>query len=281
MTYLAYSAAKSLDVWSALRKGFDAADAGPAQPGHGPRSLNHHVTAILGGLEGDQPALMSEARRHRVPYVFCDAGYMATHINGRRARYRVVPSAYNQHWLVPAGPDRFNALGLRIQPWRRTGREILVCGSSDVQAEFFGLQHWMQQTCWAIRGYTDRPVIRRDKAAARRGELPPFAEALKTAWAVVAWSSSVAVEAALAGVPVFVGPESAALPVNCGRLDEIEFPHYPDNREPWAWSLADAQFTVEEIADGAAYRHECRSRSYSPGWPAALPMTSPAFPSAA
>lgn len=274
MPYIAYSQPKGREVWEAVRVGFEACEADPAWTPGQQRKLFRNGTVILGGLDFDQPALLKEVRAPHpcvapTPYVFIDAGYMATHIAGRRARYRVVPNAYNQHWLVPATPARFNALGLSIAPWRKTGREILICTSSDTHAEFFGLQSWVQRTAHWVGCHTDRPIVRRDKAAARRGDLPPFAEALKSAWAVIAWSSAVATEAALAGVPVFTGPESAALPVSAGALDRIEYPLYPDNREAWAWSLADAQFTVEEIASGQARRHEVMARSYRPEWLAA------------
>jgi hypothetical protein len=69
----------------------------------------------------------------------------------------------------------------------------------------------------------------------------------------VTWTSNVAVEAIVAGVPAFVSRYSAAAPM-AGMLDtlehRIETPPMPDGREGWAASLAYGQFTLAEIASG-------------------------------
>lgn len=260
MTFIAYSAPKSRDVWDAIKKGFDAEEAEPGWCGGRQRTLRRDGTVILGGLEYDQPKLLSEVRAAGRPYVFVDSGYIAPRDNsGRRVRYRVVPNAYAHHWmlqLMPAtmriGRARFAELGVKIEPWRKTGRHVLVCLSSDAHARFFGLQGWLAQTVEEIRRHTDRPIVIRQK-----GERTPLEENLRDAWAVVAWSSNVAVTAALAGIPVFTGPESAALPVASEHLEEIEAPRYAYERDDWAAGLAVGQFTVDEIANDFAYMATC------------------------
>lgn len=256
VTYLAYSAAKSLDVWNAIRKGFDAEEAFPAWPGHGQRALRRDGAAILGGLEGDQPELLRASRAAGHPYLFVDSAYIAPRDeNGRRVRYRVVPDAYAHHWLPAmdpamseAGRFRFGKLRTSIEPWCKEGRHVLVCSSSDAHTRFFGLHQWLRNTVADIGRHTDRPIVVR-----RKGDTTPLEEHLKDAWAVVAWSSNVAVTAALAGIPVFTGPESAALPVGLADLSRIEAPAYPE-REPWAWHLACGQFTVDELEfDAVSY----------------------------
>lgn len=257
MTYLAYSAPKSRDVWGAIRKGFGAEEAFPAWPGHGQRALHREVTAILGGLEGDQPGLLREARAAGQPYLFVDSGYIAPRDeNGRRVRYRVVPDAYAHWWMPPAGNDavleagkfRFGKLNTKIESWRKEGRHVLVCSSSDAHTRFFNLHQWLRNTVAEIGRHTDRPIVVR-----RKGDATPLEEHLKDAWAVVAWSSNVAVMAALAGIPVFTGPESGARPVGLMDLSKIETPAYPE-REAWAWHLACGQFTVDELElDAVSY----------------------------
>jgi hypothetical protein len=259
MTYFAYSQPKSPEVWAAIRKGFDAQDADPTWQKGAQRTLRRDGTAILGGLGFDQPALLKEARDTGHPHLFVDSAYIGSHEDGKRVRYRVVPDAYAHHWLPPmdsvmaaAGKFRFGKLRVSIEPWRKDGRDVLVCTSSDAHTSFFGLQTWVDDTLEQLRIGTDRPIVIRHK-----DDPKPFEEALKTAWAVVTWSSNVAVTAALAGVPVFVGPESAALPVGnslaAGGGRYIDTPLYPD-REPWAWHLACGQFTVDELEfDAVSY----------------------------
>ena len=62
-------------------------------------------------------------------------------------------------------------------------------------------------------------------------------------------SSNVAVEAVIAGVPVFVANSSACEPVGMTDFSRIESPIYP-NREPWLAHLAYSQFSYEEIESG-------------------------------
>jgi hypothetical protein len=111
---------------------------------------------------------------------------------------------------------------------------------------------WLDKVLSALAASTDRPIVVRDKPL-RNPDMPPFEEALKTAWAVVCHSSRVANEAILAGVPAFVTAPCAALPVAGTDLTKIEDPHRPDGREEWAAWLAANQWTVPEIVSGRAY----------------------------
>ncbi|MEQ8504625.1 MAG: hypothetical protein RIB80_04815 [Rhodospirillales bacterium] len=67
---------------------------------------------------------------------------------------------------------------------------------------------------------------------------------------MVTWTSNAAVDALLAGVPVFCTGDCAASVM--GRSDpiNIEYPYYPDNRYEWAATLAANQWTLDEIASG-------------------------------
>jgi hypothetical protein len=80
----------------------------------------------------------------------------------------------------------------------------------------------------------------------------PLVGDLRDAWALVPHSSNVAVDAVLAGIPLFVASTSPAAPA--GRTDlDIENPTMPD-RESWWASLTCQQFTLREMADGTAWR---------------------------
>lgn len=241
MTYTAYRCRKSPDVWDALVRGFGARDVPVSDP------LQSDTVPIIGGLDFGSSDKLRQVRADRRPYRFVDNGYLATNDrDGRRIRYRVVPDAYAHHWLSAFRRERFDALGLEVKPWRKTGRHVLVCTSSDRHAQFFGLADFARETLATLRAVTDRPVIVRPKGCQHQ-----LAHDLQDCHAVIAWSSKVAVDAVLAGIPVFVGPESPARPVGTASLHEIETPRTPD-REAWLAGLAWGQFTVEEIASGLA-----------------------------
>lgn len=247
---IAYPVRKSPEVWAALAKGFGARLA-PLPFGE-PRRLDLSGPAILGGLQFDMADLLRQARGLGFPYLFVDNGYFRTHDGATRIRRRVTPNAYCQFWIneIAAQPGygaRFDALGLELKPWRKSGRHILVYLSSPAHSEFFKLEAWLSETLYMLERYSDRPVIVR-----RKGELGPLEQELADCWAVVTWSSKLACEATLAGVPAFTGPESGAVPVSGGALENIETPSLCDFRREWACSLAWGQYTTEEIASGMA-----------------------------
>lgn len=221
------------------------ADMAPAKS-----ALQRDRVCIIGGLQYGSLELMREAAATGFKrYLFVDAAYFGGGKGRRRNRFRVVPGAYLQNWTEGDPPDRWNALGIEMKPWRDGGRWIVVCPPSSPAVEtLFGAEGWLAKTLDTLGQHTDRPIRVR-----RKGDVEPLAVALEDAHAVVTFQSNVAVDAVLAGVPVFVDPINAAAPV--GRLDlsKIEEPLKGD-REPWAWSLAYGQFTLREMEQGLAWR---------------------------
>ena len=69
------------------------------------------------------------------------------------------------------------------------------------------------------------------------------------AYAVVNWSSNPATQAVMAGVPVFVGPDSLAYDVGNSNLAKINNPSMPD-RTQWLNDIAYTEWTIEEISTG-------------------------------
>jgi hypothetical protein len=81
------------------------------------------------------------------------------------------------------------------------------------------------------------------------GTYDSFDYRYKHAWAVINWSSNPALEAVIAGIPVFVGPSSLAWDVANHSLDQINNPLTPD-RTQWLNDYAHTEYTLEEIAQG-------------------------------
>jgi hypothetical protein len=103
-----------------------------------------------------------------------------------------------------------------------------------------------------LRQHTDREVRVRTKPDRWTR---PISVDLAEAWAVVVYSSSAALDALVAGIPVFVlAPFAAAYRMGTPDLTQIETPVYPDDRDPFFHSLAAQQWTLPELASGAAWR---------------------------
>lgn len=203
---------------------------------------------LIGGLQFGALEILREARETKAPYVFFDRAYFGG--GPGTNRLRAVRGAYQKNWVEDRPADRLKALGVRLEPWRGKGRHILLVPPGEAICRLFGLGDWEAKTLKRLHQATDRPVV-----VSYKGDPKPLADRLAGCHAVVTWTSNVAVEAICAGVPAFVGPESAAAPVatQLEYLERlIEAPLMPEGREAWAASLAWGQFSVEEIKRGFA-----------------------------
>lgn len=238
-----YAGPKRPDVTAALARGFGArlVDSRPGAPVPGAR----HIVA---GLQHGSLEILRAIMAAGEDYIFVDRAYFE---GGPGSQwFRVVPGAYQHHWITRNIGDRANALNLTryLHPKRATGRHILLVPPSQAVRALFGLRDWESLMRARLAACTDRPVD-----VSRKGDPRPLAARLKDCYAVVAWTSNVAVEAACAGVPVFVSEESAARPVGdwLGHMEaRIERPEFADERLPWVNGLAYGQWTLAEIASG-------------------------------
>lgn len=184
-------------------------------------------------------------RKAGLPWFYGDHAYF-----GRRVYYRITRDAYQHSGAGETDGRRLETLGIKVQPWQRSGADVLVCppdwGWSRLMATDPNL--WLADVQRKLKANTDRAIVIR-----KRNSTAPLADDLARAWAVVTYTSNVAVDALLAGVPVFVTGDCAAR--SMGRSDpvNIEFPRRPDDRERWAGVLADNQWTMDEIAAGSAW----------------------------
>lgn len=201
--------------------------------------------AMFYGVRQPWQHLWAQAKAEGRDWYYADNAYF----DGARERYFRVTRNAIQHGGAGASDGRRARMHpLMPQVWQRAGREILICRQSDEFMRVVGRPGWFAETCAALRRVTDRPVVVRGK-----DDSTPLQEALRSAWAVVTWSSASAVEAVLAGVPVVCDPACAAWPFST-PLEEIEKPRRLEGRTRWAAVLADNQWTLDEMRDGTAWR---------------------------
>ena len=170
------------------------------------------------------------------------------------------------------GPERAKLLNLKLQPWRTSGRDIIICGQHDKSHQWRDMptmSSWVLATIETIRHHTARPIIVRPHPRCRfpLPELKEFKNAsyetpqqlqntyddfnfdFHNAWAVINWSSNPATQAVIGGIPIFVGPQSLAWDVANESLTTINEPVMPD-RQQWLNDLAYTEWTTEEISQG-------------------------------
>jgi hypothetical protein len=144
----------------------------------------------------------------------------------------------------------------RVQPWRNSGRNVLICPQS---LEFMRITtklttNWDTKVFDILRKHTRKPLVFRRKV---NGKIDSVKPALADAYAVVTHSSTAAIEALIAGVPAFTtGQESAVWDLTAHDLMQIDAPYYPsvEVRQSRIDAIAAHQWTLDEMARGDAWR---------------------------
>lgn len=193
--------------------------------------------------------LLRRAQAEGRDFYFADHAYF-----GRGKFYRITKNGYQHDGRGSSTNERFDAFRKRIQPYRKHGEHVLVCPNSAVYFGLHGMdvQQWLAETIATLRQHTDRPIRVRWKTD--RG-LRPIEEDLVNAWAVVVFSSAAALDALIAGVPVFtLAPFAASYRMGSIDLSEIEKPACPGGRGGFLANLAANQWSLQEILRGDAWR---------------------------
>lgn len=190
-------------------------------------------------------------------------GGISPHAMNPRQWYAMGRGAHNDSTAIPSGgPERWNALGIDLQPWRTDGGHILVCPNRS-----FGMPdrmmppNWAEKTAERLRKLTKREI----RVRPHPGNSPakkPLAEDLAGALACVIWSSSAGVHSLIAGVPViceapyWICKEAAFRTLDSSFSDTnmTDAPRMDEFREKGMHRLAWGQWNLSEIEDGTAFR---------------------------
>ena len=217
-----------------------------------PYPLKSGDVFMYGALRGLLPTLRQAQAEGRTWY-YADNAYF-----GRDAYYRVTRNAMQHDGTGSSGQERWRRLGIEVKPWRKSGHHIVVCPPARLLAVILNIDadRWLKDTLGALAKHTSRQIRLRRKMSYVEATAPggtPLSEDLRGAWALVTHSSNAAVEALLAGVPVFCTAPCAAARMGLADLAQIEAPVMTDDREQWAWNLAAAQWQLSEMRTGQCW----------------------------
>lgn len=162
--------------------------------------------------------------------------------------------------------DRFDALGLRVRPWRKTGLQVVFAGSSAKYHAMYGLPDpttYARRVIKQLRRLTNRPIIYRPKPSWRdavpvrgsfySGPKDPLQSALSNAHCVVTHGSNICFEAMMQGIPVITLGDGVSKRITSKSLDDIESPAM-GKRDQWLYNLSYHQFTIDEMLNGTCWR---------------------------
>ena len=200
-------------------------------------------------------------------FYYMDTGYLGNQQNklnpmGWKIWHRIVKNNLQHSDIIPRPDDRWRALQLPIESWKKTGRSIIIAAPDEKPCKFYDIDkdEWVADTVATLKQHTDRPIIVRDRAKSRldRTVHNTLKQAMsEDCFALVTYNSVAATEAVLFGIPAFtLAPSNAAAPVALQDLSKIETPYYPDREKVYAWAshLAYGQFHVNELKNGTAWR---------------------------
>jgi len=222
----------------------------------------------------NEPIIMRGILKHKIMkrcwndnrlFYYMDTGYFgnernANNPNGWKYWHRIVKNDLQHGEIIPRPDDRFKQFNKNFNPWKKSGRKILVAAPDEKPCKFYGItkDDWIQQTVDTIKQYTDRPVEVRERAPKRIDRIAT--DTLQSAldndvFALVTFNSVAAIESIFHGIPAFtLAPANAASPVALQDLSLIDSPYYADQDKLYAWAchLSYGQFHISELKDGSA-----------------------------
>jgi len=210
--------------------------------------------------------IIKQCWKDKRDFYYVDTGYFGnektpSNPNGWKYWHRIVKNDLQHGEIVDRPDDRFKQFGKKINPWKKSGRKILVAAPDEKPLKFYGLDkdQWIKDTVSTINKYTDRPVVVRDRAKLRIDRVNSTLEQAldDDVFALVTFNSIAATESVFYGIPAFtLAPCNAASPVSLQDLSQIDSPYYPDHDKiyKWACHLAYGQFHYNEMRDGTCWR---------------------------
>lgn len=194
-----------------------------------------------------------EAAKKRGDFYYCDNSYFDS---ARQEYFRVTKNRLQHSGMGASDCERFDSLGIQIQPWRSKGKHIVVCPQSDyfmrVIAGYQG--SWISDVQHKLGEVTPRPLRLRLWSPDKTKLSSTLNEDLVGAHCLVTYSSAAAVSAILSGVPALCSYEHcAAAPMSIGCIENIEEPYHYQTRREWAGILADNQWTLDEMRSGLCW----------------------------
>lgn len=209
--------------------------------------------------------IMQACRQQNRDFYYIDTGYFGNYGKGK-TYHRIVRNAMQYLGPIIDRPeDRFERTETKLTPFntnkkKHKGSRILLCPPSEKAMRCgwgLDLQSWMDETINTLRKHTDREIVIREKKIRHERQLhdtiwDAFADDI---YCVVTYNSIAAVEALIAGKPIFALGPNAAHHLARNDLAEIENPLIPDDDEVRRFfcHLAYQQWTKTEMLNGTAW----------------------------
>lgn len=229
----------------------------------GPTRLDKNSIHVFWGLGSENARKIKQCQAEHIPYIFTDMPYWhrwtRTDISWSKqhAHWRIIPNSIHVTWTESFDNNRTQDLGVELHPYNKSGDTILICpSSSNLTKHLTGVS----DTYWADRVaeqcnklYPDKLIRIRYKPRADGTSGPDVEkisvqQELQNCFATVTLASLVGVEASVNGIPNLVTVKNVSPANSISTLlgNSIEY----HDRTKWVNTLANYQFSLEEIAQG-------------------------------
>ena len=255
---------------------FEAFAQGCAQQGHDVvyNSMNADVAVIWSilwhGRMSANKKVWEEFKSKGKPIIVLEVG--ALH---RNVMWKIGVNGINADAVFgPTENDssRADQLGLKLTPWTdNQDGHILICTQHDKSEQWNkmpSISNWVLEVIEHIRSQTDKRIVVRPHPRCKLSGIQhefenvilqkpqhipntydDFDLDLTNTYAVVNWSSNPAIQAVMAGVPVYVSKHSLSYGVGNPIYSDYNNPLKPD-RQQWLNDLAYTEWSVPEISQG-------------------------------
>jgi hypothetical protein len=227
--------------------------------------------AVMVGVKSRE--LWSEHTRAGVALIYLDKGYDRHSRMDDISGWEYWRASVNGHQPTskfrPDYPeDRKKNLGWQFRPWRKSGKHVIIAGSSAKYHNFYNIKEpteWARKLIKYLNRATKREIIYRPKPTWKEavpiegstfsGRDQKISDVLNGAHCMITHGSNACFEAMLAGIPTIVMGDAVMKPISSITEEDIEKPRLASDKERHQVLnfLAYQQWTLAEMLDGKAW----------------------------
>lgn len=222
----------------------------------------YDAIAIAGARKASTVFMYRRCVETGKPYYYIDNGYFMSrwHTETKDAYFRITKNAMQHSGIGNSDPARFATLGLEVEEWKtpRKDERIVVALQSEWWYELHGMSEkiFVSMVQDLLRSYGPNRIVEiKSKPMTKLANREQRISDWENVCSVVTHTSGLAFEAILRGrVGYCLGTSCTHALIDPHKRGPLDFtPISVEDRTRWACTLANNQWTVEEIQSGLAW----------------------------
>lgn len=199
-----------------------------------------------------------ELKNKGIDFVYIDMPYFDStryhFVNNdlEKSYFRVCFNSVFINKIYDVPEDRFNHLNIKIDNWKREGKNIIFFTSSPIVTNFFYSSVKIKELIKKIKKtYPNKNLLISKKTSSRLvNTLIPIKDQVKDCFFTVSITSIACVQSLILGIPSFCHEMSPCFPVSSNIDGDFKKINYSEKRLEWLKTLSYGQFSLKEMAEG-------------------------------